>query len=125
MTIKTTKDAVKIALKLVTDWKKEHCIAIHLDASGGLLRAEIVSIGILTMNLVHPRELFRSAIVSSAATTIMMHNHPSGSLVPSGLDIKTAKRMAKCGELLQIPLVDSVIFNEFGKFYSLRHQKKM
>jgi DNA repair protein RadC len=70
---------------------------------------QLVSIGTLDTILAHPREMFRAAIVSSAAAIILMHNHPSGESTPSEADIKVTRDMIRAGELLRIEVLDHVI----------------
>ena len=73
----------------------------------------------LNIALVHPREVFKSAILSNAAGIILLHNHPSGECTPSESDIKTTKQLVECGNLMQIPVKDHVIVGG-GNYYSFR-----
>jgi len=70
---------------------------------------EMVSQGTLDTILVHPREVFRSAILGGAAAIIMVHNHPSGDPTPSEADIKVTRDLVRAGQLLKINLLDHVI----------------
>lgn len=97
---------------LVADIKldsREHFVAIELDNCNRVLRKSDVSVGIINQSLVHPREVFRNAIVDNAVSMIFVHNHPGGSLVPSGEDINTTKRLVECGKLLGINVLDHLI----------------
>lgn len=78
--------------------------------------------GNLSSALVHPRELFKEAIRSSGAGVIVVHNHPSGQPTPSQEGIRITQRLACCGEILGIELVDHVILGR-GCFISLREEK--
>jgi DNA repair protein RadC len=69
----------------------------------------LVSIGTLDSIMVHPREVFRLAIMTSAAGIVMMHNHPSGDSTPSQADIKVTRDLTRAGQLLKIELLDHVI----------------
>lgn len=75
--------------------------------------------GILTSTLVHPREVFKGAILSSANAIIVAHNHPSGDPTPSAEDSSLLRRLYSSGELLGIPVLDSVIIGS-GRYYSAR-----
>ena len=82
-------------------------------------RRVVVSIGTLNASLVHPREVYRAAILYSAASIIAVHNHPSGDLEPSDEDVAITQRLARCGDLMGIALLDHVIVSKRGH-YSLR-----
>jgi DNA repair protein RadC len=101
------------------DAPQEHFIVLLLDGRHRVLGEETVSIGTLTASLVHPREVFRPAIRSSAAALILVHNHPSGDPQPSPEDRAVTERLSSAGELLGVPVLDHVIVAERG-FHSLR-----
>lgn len=69
--------------------------------------------------MAHPREIFRGAVKMSAARVIIGHNHPSGNPEPSAADISFTKRIAKCGDLMGIELLDHIIVGE-GEYISLK-----
>lgn len=92
--------------------EREHFIALYLDARSKVKGVNVVSIGTLSASLVHPREVFRPAIVAGAAAVIVAHNHPSGDISPSPEDKEAVRRLAKAGELLGIPRLDSIIVAE-------------
>jgi DNA repair protein RadC len=73
---------------------------------------ETVSIGSLNASLVHPREVFKQAVVGSAAALVVAHNHPSGCAQPSGDDLDLTCRLDRCGELLGISLLDHLVVGE-------------
>lgn len=79
----------------------------------------MVSRGSLNASIVHPREVFRPAILGSAASVILVHNHPSGDPEPSEEDLSITRRLAQVGELLGIPVLDHVVVGKRG-FVSLR-----
>lgn len=80
-----------------------------LDSSNAVIAEEIVSIGILNMSIIHPREIFKLAIIKSACAIVAAHNHPSGNIEPSKEDIEITRRLKQAGELLGIELLDHVI----------------
>jgi len=94
--------------------KKEHFCVFLLDTQNRIIDKEIVSIGTLNASIVHPREVYRSAIAQSACSIIIAHNHPSGSLEPSEEDLRVTKRLADCGRLIGIELLDHVIVTAMG-----------
>lgn len=112
-------EAVWQEMKDIRDNKKEHAVVFYLDAKHQEIKREIISVGILTSTLVHPREVFESAVRHSAAQIILSHNHPSGSLEPSNDDIRLTKRLASAGQILGITLLDHVIVTNTS-YVSLR-----
>jgi DNA repair protein RadC len=101
------------------DLDREVFCALHLDGKHRLISYEEVSRGSLTSTLVHPREVFKAAILVSAAAILVAHNHPSGDPTPSAEDVQVARRLREAGELLGIPLVDSIVIGAVG-CHSLR-----
>jgi len=93
-----------------------------LNVRKKLIRMEIISKGLLDTILVHPREVFRAAIVANAAGIVLVHNHPSGDPTPSEADIKVTRDLIRAGQLLKIEVVDHVIIGrataERAKDYS-------
>ena len=98
--------------------KKEHFAILCLDTKNKLIFDD-VSIGILNASLVHPREVFKKAILSNASHVIIAHNHPSGDPEPSADDILTTKRLIEAGKILGISVVDHIIVSSSG-FVSLK-----
>jgi len=89
--------------------KKEHFWVICLDTRNRLINCKPVSIGSLDTSIVHPREVFKEAVSSSAASVIFVHNHPSGDPEPSKEDIELTKRLVKAGEIVGIDVLDHII----------------
>jgi DNA repair protein RadC len=112
------------AYVLVRDLKaarKEHLVALYLDAQNRLIRRETVSIGGLNTTRTHPREVLQPAIVHSALAFILVHNHPSGSLEPSRDDVEFTRTIARAGELMGINLYDHLIVSARG-YVSLKEK---
>jgi DNA repair protein RadC len=80
---------------------------------------ETVSVGGLASSLVHPREVFKPAIKRSAASVILIHNHPSGDPTPSAEDVNITKRLIESGKLLGIEVLDHIIIGD-GRYVSLK-----
>ena len=115
------------AYALVRDLKaarKEHLVALYLDAQNRLLLRETVSIGTLNTTRTHPREVLQPAVVHSALAFILVHNHPSGSLEPSRDDVDFTQTMARAGELMGISLYDHLIVSRRG-YVSLKERGLM
>jgi DNA repair protein RadC len=116
-----TPEAVHNHLRSMGRLKKEAFRGLYLDVKNQLVHDEIVSLGTLTMNLIHPREVFRPAIEHSAAGIILAHNHPSGDPTPSSEDLKVTKQLVEVGRLLDIQVLDHLIITA-DDFVSLRRQ---
>ena len=101
------------------DERREWFIAAYLDVRRRLLGEEVVSIGSLVASIVHPREVFRPAVRLSAASVIVVHNHPSGDPTPSAEDWAVTDRLRRAGETLGIELLDHLVLGE-GAWSSLR-----
>ncbi len=105
-------------LKDIRDNKKEHFVIFFLDTRNQEIKREIISIGSLNANLVHPREVFEPAVRYSAAQIIVAHNHPSGDPEPSEEDLTITKRLAAAGKILGIDIIDHIVVakNRFMSF---------
>lgn len=99
---------------------REYFVAVYVNARNTVLAVHTVSIGTLTASLVHPREVFKPALLLSAAGVIVAHNHPSGEVKPSPEDRAATSRIRKAGEILGVPLLDHVIVGAEESFYSFR-----
>ncbi|HET7224328.1 MAG TPA: DNA repair protein RadC, partial [Candidatus Eisenbacteria bacterium] len=104
--------------------RKEHFVVLLLNARHELQSRETVSIGSLNASIVHPREVFQPAIVHSAASVVLVHNHPSGDPEPSEEDLEITRRLTGVGELVGIGVLDHVIVAHRG-VVSLRARELM
>jgi DNA repair protein RadC len=103
---------------LMEDLKREVFRVALLDAQNGLVRDVVISEGTLSASLVHPREVFKPAILESAASIILLHNHPSGDPTPSREDIRLTRQLVECARLLDLRVHDHVVIGR-GRFISL------
>lgn len=88
---------------------KEHLRGLYLNSHNRVIHDEVISIGTVNANLVHPREVFRPAIEYSAAAIVLAHNHPSGTATPSTQDIEITEQLIQVGKLMGINILDHVI----------------
>ncbi|MCL1793330.1 MAG: DNA repair protein RadC [Oscillospiraceae bacterium] len=120
--VKQTRPTIDTAEKAAAQFdfirgKKQECLAmITLDGARRLIKKHTVTIGLLTSSPVHPREVFALAIEDRAASIIIAHNHPSGSLEISAQDMEVTRRIKDAGELMGIRLDDHIVVagNEFA-----------
>ena len=100
---------------------REQFLVCGLDAKHHVIGVNVVSIGSLTLSIVHPREVFKPLILMNAGALLCAHNHPSGDPFPSPEDRALTARLRQAGELLGIPLLDHVILGE-DRYYSFTDQ---
>ena len=101
--------------------KKEYFVVLSLDSRNNLIKISDVSIGTLNANLVHPREVFKEAILAHAAQIILAHNHPSGNPEPSPEDVALTRRLEEAAKIFGIELLDHIIVTK-DAFSSLKEQ---
>lgn len=117
ITIRTAKQAYN-HLKDMCNFPKEQLRGLYLNSRYCLIHDEVISVGSLTANIVHPREVFKPALEYSAVAVILAHNHPSGSVKPTRGDIETTKQLVKAGKILGVNLLDHIIITK-NKFVSV------
>lgn len=120
--IREPVDVYKYLKNRMENLKKEQLVGIYLDSRNKLIYEEIISLGTLTTNLIHPREVFRPAIEKSAAAIILAHNHPSGDPTPSEDDIKITQQLIEASKLINIEILDHVIIGK-DKYISFKDKK--
>ena len=113
---------VRVMHDLLADMDREIFCIVNLQSDLRPINMNIVSVGALDHTIAHPREIFKSAILSNASRMLLVHNHPSGVLAPSKEDIQTTARIQEAGELLGIPLVDHVIVANRQEYYSFKEK---
>ncbi|MFH1610929.1 MAG: DNA repair protein RadC [Patescibacteria group bacterium] len=113
-----TPEEVFKELKDLRSNKKEHFVIFYLDSRNQEIQREVISVGTLNANLVHPREVFESAIKNNTAQIIVAHNHPSGDTEPSEDDLMITKKLVEAGKILGIEIIDHIVVtkNEFFSF---------
>lgn len=116
-TIRTPKEAYEY-LKDMGNLPKEHLRGLYLNNHYRLIHDEVISIGTLNANIIHPREVFKPALEYSASAVILAHNHPSGIAKPSQEDITITKQLREAATILGIDLLDHIIITK-GKFVTI------
>lgn len=113
------EDAAEYVMDRMRHLKKEHFYILYLDTKHRLIGEEVVSVGSLDASIVHPREIFKSAVKRSASAILCMHNHPSGDPTPSPEDVAVTSRLCSAGKLLGIDVLDHIVVGD-GRYVSLR-----
>jgi len=109
----------RLLLDEVRSARREIFFGLFLNSRNRLIDREIISIGSLNASIVHPREIFRGAVLRSAAALVVCHNHPAGDPHPSREDVEVTHRLFQAGQILGVPLVDHVILGA-GHYVSLK-----
>ena len=116
--IRSSADASTLLHAYLADVDREHFVIILLNQKNRIIGVSTISIGSLTASIVHPREVYKSAILSNAASIICGHNHPSTDCQPSKEDRAITTRLVEAGKLLGISVLDHVIIGGDGRYFS-------
>lgn len=121
-TIHSPCDAANLVRNFIQDNDRENIVLCCLDVKNQPTSIQTVSIGSLNSAIVHPREIFKLAILSNAASIIITHNHPSGNITPSNEDISITQRIKEAGKIIGIDLIDHIIIGAEDSFCSLKEK---
>lgn len=97
---------------------KEHLRGLYLNAHYRIIHDEVLSIGSINTNIIHPREVFKPALEYGAVAVVLVHNHPSGSPAPSAADVEITEQLVAAGKIMGIHLIDHVVIGA-GKYASV------
>lgn len=110
--INSPEDAATLVMEEMRHLDREHFCVLLLNTKHQVMARETVSVGTLNTSVVHPRELFKSAIRRSASAIILVHNHPSGDPTPSREDVEVTRRMQEAGKIVGIEILDHIIIGD-------------
>lgn len=119
--IRSPHDAAQLVMAEMSHLDREHFKVINLNTKNQIIVIDTVSVGSLNASLVHPREVFKMPIKRSAASLILIHNHPSGDITPSKEDLDITRRLCDAGNLLGIKIVDHIITGQ-NNFLSMKEK---
>ena len=122
--IRTSTDAYQLVRQQLEDSDREVFLLVMLDTKNHIIGINTVSIGSLNASIVHPREVFKAALLANACALVFAHNHPSGDSTPSREDLEITRRLKEAGDLLGIRVLDHVIVG-FGNYYSMADKGDM
>ena len=117
--------AVKVMADMLKDYDREVVAIVNLQSDGRPINMNVVSMGALDQSIAHPREIFKSTILSNAASIMLVHNHPSGRLVPSSEDIVLTDRVKQLSDLIGVRFLDHVIVGPEKDYYSFHQKEQM
>lgn len=119
--VSTPDDAVRVMAEALAEMDREYCCVVNLDNKNRAINFNVVSIGDVNASIVPIQNAFKAAILSNATSLMLLHNHISGVLEPSGDDMLVTKRIIEAGKIMNIPVVDHLIVaGGSGRFYSFR-----
>lgn len=124
-TIRSPYDAYKLIKNFLIDSDREKFVVACLDTKNQPVNISVVSIGSVNSAIIHPREVFKVAMLSNASKIICFHNHPSGNLKCSKEDENITNRLKECGEILGIELVDHIIVGDNDTYFSFKENCMM
>ena len=119
LSVKHPGDVAEYLMAEMRFLPQEHFVVLFLNSRNQVIHKQSVFIGSLTDSIVHPREVFREAVRRKANSFICAHNHPSGNPEPSKADIDVTKRLAECGKIMGIELIDHVVIGD-NNYVSMR-----
>ena len=120
--IKEPEDIFRYIYPRIREEKQEKFIILCLDTKNQIISDETIFIGGLDVSIAQPREIFKAALLESAASIVLIHNHPSGDPTPSREDIEITNRIAESGKILGIPVCDHIIVGD-GCYVSLKQEE--
>jgi DNA repair protein RadC len=118
--IRSPEDEANVAAKFIGDEDREVFFVMCLNTKNRVVAVHRCHVGGLNASLVVPREVFKSAILNNSASIIVSHQHPSQDVKPSREDIEVTKRLAECGKVLGIEVLDHIIVNADARYYSMK-----
>ncbi|HBF8686550.1 DNA repair protein RadC [Clostridioides difficile] len=118
-------DAYILVKNFLIDSDREKFVVACLDTKNQPVSIEVVSVGTVNSAIVHPREVFKTAVLTNASKIICFHNHPSGTVTISKEDESITERLIKSGEILGIELVDHIIVGDNDKYFSFKENNKI
>ncbi|GAY75130.1 RadC family protein [Sporolactobacillus inulinus] len=122
--IRSPEDGADYVMEEMRTLKQEHFVALFLNTKNQVLHKCTIFVGSLNASIVHPREVFKEAVRQSAASIICFHNHPSGDPTPSKEDIDVTRRLASCGKMLGVDVLDHIVIGD-RRFVSLKQKGLM
>ncbi|MFT8873051.1 MAG: DNA repair protein RadC [Sporolactobacillus sp.] len=119
--IRSPEDGAQLVMEEMRLLSQEHFVTAFLDSKNQVIHKTTIFMGSLNSSLVHPREIFREAVRRAAASIVCFHNHPSGDPTPSREDGDVTRRLAACGKMLGIDLLDHIIIGN-RQYVSLKQR---
>ena len=117
--------AARILQQYLDGADREHFVVLLLDTQNQVIGIHTVTVGTHDASLVHPREVFKTAILANAASVLLAHNHPSGDPTPSAEDLMVTRQLNEAGITIGIEVLDHVVVGDIDRYYSFREAGRM
>lgn len=124
-TLNTPEDVLRTFGSLFENAGVEQMLAVALTCSREPVAVQIIGVGSVTSCQVSAAEILKLALLSNCPAVLLLHNHPSGSILPSSEDRKVTERIKRAGEIMEVELTDHVIIGDSGHGYSIRGEKEI
>ncbi len=121
ISITSPQEVARFLMEEMRYYQKEYFRIVLLNTKNQIISVEDVSVGSLNASIVHPREIFNHPVKKSAASILLVHNHPSGDPTPSQEDLDVTKRLIEAGDILGISVLDHVIVGD-GRYISFKEE---
>ena len=123
--VRSPDDAVRLVSEMLKGYDREVFCLVNFRNDMSPINMNIVSVGTLNASIAHPRDILKSPVLSNAASVMIFHNHPSGSLEPSKEDVQVTDKLQKLFSLVEIPLLDHIIIGTGDSYYSFRENRTL
>ena len=123
--VRSPDDAVRLVSEMLKGYDREVFCLVNFRNDMSPINMNIVSVGTLNASIAHPRDILKSPVLSNAASVMIFHNHPSGSLEPSKEDVQVTDKLQKLFSLVEIPLLDHIIIGIGDRYYSFRENRTL
>jgi|SRR5699024_92091 len=120
--VRSPEEGANIASRFIGRDNREVFLVMCLNTKNNVAAVHRYHLGSLNFSIVHPREVFKSTILNNAASVIVAHQHPSGDITPSMMDINVTKRLVEAGMLLGVEVLDHLVVNSDNSFTSLKEK---
>lgn len=123
--VRSPEDAAKVASEFIGEDDREIFFVMCLNTKNRVVAVHRCHVGSLNASIVSPREVFKAAILNNAASIVVSHQHPSQDIFPSREDLEVTRRLLECGKILGIDVLDHVIVNASGDYYSMKEHSQI
>jgi DNA repair protein RadC len=122
--IQSPYDVYELLIDELVDLEQEHFIVLYLNIKSEIIKKETLYIGTINQMVIHPRDIYKKAVIYAASAMIFIHNHPTGDATPSKADIRATKTMFETSEIMGIDIIDHIILGRH-ELYSMKSNKKI
>lgn len=123
--VQSPSAAMEVIQGFMSDFDREVLGVLCIDAAGNVLNVHFCSVGALSYCIMDPKQIFKAALLSNAASILVFHNHPSGNVTPSKEDIEQTKKLKEASKIMSVNFLDHMILGFNGIFYSFKEHNML